>query len=159
MTRLPALPGERINRQNVIRFTFDGKAVEAFEGDTIGSALYAAGRRTFSRSFKYHRRRGLLCCAGHCPNCIVAVDGAPGVRACVEPAREGMRVAHLNAKPALELDAMRAIDLAGAKFTPPEREQWPSEVAKANRQKLSEQQQGKSSGHEKSNGRDDGHSM
>jgi sarcosine oxidase, subunit alpha len=119
MTRLPEQPGERINRQNLVRFTFDGKPVEAYEGDTIGSALYAAGRRTFSRSFKYHRRRGLLCCAGQCPNCIVAVDGAPGVRACVEPVKEGMRVEHLNATPGLELDVMRATDLVGSKFTPP----------------------------------------
>jgi len=64
MSRLPQQPGERINRQNVLRFTFDGKSVEAYQGDTIGSALYAAGQRTFSRSFKYHRRRGLMCCAG-----------------------------------------------------------------------------------------------
>src|SRR5205085_506515 len=78
-----------------------------------------AGRRTFSRSFKYHRRRGLLCCAGQCPNCIVAVDGAPGVRACVEPVQEGMQVEHLNAQPGLELDVMRATDLFGSNFTPP----------------------------------------
>ncbi len=119
MSRLPQRPGERIDRQKVVRFTFDGKSVEAFEGDTIGSALYAAGRRTFSRSFKYHRRRGLLCCAGQCPNCIVALDGAPGVRACVEPVTEGMRVEHLNATPGLELDVMRATDLVGTRFTPP----------------------------------------
>jgi sarcosine oxidase subunit alpha len=119
MSRLPEQPGEVVNRLNVLRFTFDGKSVEAYEGDTIGSALYAAGRRTFSRSFKYHRRRGLLCCAGQCPNCIVGVDGAPGVRACVEPVKEGMRVEHLNASPGLELDVMRATDLVGTKFTPP----------------------------------------
>jgi sarcosine oxidase, subunit alpha len=119
MTRLPEQPGERINRKNIVRFTFDGKPVEAFEGDTIGSALFAAGRRTFSRSFKYHRRRGLFCCAGQCPNCIVAVDGAPGVRACVEPVSEGMQVQHLNATPGLELDVMRATDLVGTRFTPP----------------------------------------
>jgi sarcosine oxidase, subunit alpha len=119
MSRLPEQPGEVVNRLNVLHFTFDGKPVEAFEGDTIGSALYAAGRRTFSRSFKYHRRRGLLCCAGQCPNCIVAVDGAPGVRACVEPVKAGMRVEHLNASPGLELDVMRATDLVGTKFTPP----------------------------------------
>jgi sarcosine oxidase subunit alpha len=119
MSRLPRQPDERIDRQKILRFTFDGKSVEAYEGDTIGSALYAAGQRTFSRSFKYHRRRGLMCCAGQCPNCIVAVDGAPGVRACVEPVSEGMRVEHLNAKPGLELDVMRATDLVGSKFTPP----------------------------------------
>jgi sarcosine oxidase subunit alpha len=119
MSRLPEQPGERIHRHKLISFTFDGKKVEAYEGDTVGSALYAAGQRTFSRSFKYHRRRGLLCCAGQCPNCIVAVDGAPGARACVEPVREGMRVEHLNARPSLEFDVMRATDLVGGPFTPP----------------------------------------
>ena len=118
MSRLPDRPGELINRLKVIRFTFDGKPVEAYEGDTIGSALYAAGRRTFSRSFKYHRRRGLMCCAGQCPNCLVAVDGAPGVRACTEPVREGMKVEHLNAEPGLDLDAMEATDLLGGPVHP-----------------------------------------
>ena len=119
MTRLPPQPGERISRARTITFSFDGKDVEAYEGDTIGSALYAAGRRTFSRSFKYHRRRGLLCCAGQCANCLVAVDGAPGVRACTEPARDGMNVEHMNARPSLELDVMSAVDVLGGPFTPP----------------------------------------
>ncbi|MFL5892285.1 MAG: 2Fe-2S iron-sulfur cluster-binding protein [Solirubrobacterales bacterium] len=119
MNRLPQQPGERIDRARVVSFEFDGKPFEGLEGDTIGSALYAAGQRTFSRSFKYHRRRGLLCCAGQCPNCLVAVDGAPGVRACTEPVREGMRVEHMNASPSLEFDLMRATDLFGGPFTPP----------------------------------------
>jgi sarcosine oxidase subunit alpha len=119
VSRLPVQPGERIERQKVVRFTFDGRTITGYEGDTVGSALYAAGQRTFSRSFKYHRRRGLMCCSGQCPNCIVAVDGAPGSRACVEPVREGMRVEHLNARPGLEFDVMRATDLVGGPFTPP----------------------------------------
>ncbi|MEA2255095.1 MAG: sarcosine oxidase, subunit alpha [Solirubrobacteraceae bacterium] len=119
MTRLPAQPGERIDRERTVAFSFDGRPVEGLEGDTIASALFAAGQRTFSRSFKYHRRRGLLCCAGQCPNCLVAVDGAPGVRACTEPAREGMRVEHLNATPSLEHDLMAATDVVGGPFTPP----------------------------------------
>lgn len=119
MSRLPARPSERIQRERSVSFTFDGREVEALEGDTIGSALYAAGRRTFSRSFKYHRRRGLMCCAGNCPNCLVAVDGAPGVRACTEPVRAGASVEHLNAVPGLELDAMSVVDAIGGPLTPP----------------------------------------
>jgi len=119
MTRLAAQPGERIDRARALSFTFDGRPVPALAGDTIASALYAAGRRTFSRSFKYHRPRGLMCCAGQCPNCLVAVDGAPGVRACTEPARAGARVEHMNAWPGLEHDAMSAIDRVGGAFTPP----------------------------------------
>ncbi|HWM11494.1 MAG TPA: 2Fe-2S iron-sulfur cluster-binding protein, partial [Solirubrobacteraceae bacterium] len=119
MTRLPEQPGERIDRATELQFDFDGKPVRALAGDTIGSALFAEGRRTFSRSFKYHRPRGLLCCAGQCPNCLVQVDGAPGVRACTEPVRAGMRVEHMNAVPSLDFDAMRATDLVGRPFTPP----------------------------------------
>ena len=119
MTRLPQQPCETIDRSKTIGFTFDGKQVPAFQGDTIGSALYAEGQRTFSRSFKYHRRRGLMCCSGHCPNCLVAVDGAPGVRACTEPVRDGAKVEHLNASPSLEHDAMAVTDTLGGPFTPP----------------------------------------
>ena len=118
MTRLDPQPGERIARSTTLSFTFDGKKVKALEGDTIGSALYASGRRTFTRSFKYHRPRGLLCCAGQCANCLVDVDGAPGVRACTEPVREGMQVVHQNARPSLDFDVMRATDFSGP-LTPP----------------------------------------
>ena len=117
--RLPEQDGERIRRDAEVTFEFDGRVVKGLEGDTIGSALYAGGQRTFSRSFKYHRRRGLLCCAGQCPNCLVSVDGAPGVRACTEPLREGMKVEHMNAAPSLDFDVMRATDLVGGPFTPP----------------------------------------
>jgi sarcosine oxidase subunit alpha len=119
VTRLPPQPGERLDRSTSVGFTFDGKPVQGHAGDTVASALFAAGQRTFSRSFKYHRRRGLLCCAGQCPNCLVAVDGAPGVRACTEPVREGMKVEHLNATPSLERDVMAVTDAVGGPFTPP----------------------------------------
>ncbi len=118
MSRLPPQPGERIDRSRAVTFSFDGRCVRGLEGDTIASALFASGQRVFSRSFKYHRPRGLLCCAGQCPNCLVAVDGAPGVRACTEPAREGMRVEHLNARPSLKWDALRVTDLLGGRLMP-----------------------------------------
>ncbi len=86
MTRLPDAPSQVIQRDNVLRFTFDGQTFSAYEGDTIASALAAAGVMTFSRSFKYHRRRGLLCVAGRCPNCLVRV-GDRAQRAGVSYAR------------------------------------------------------------------------
>src|SRR5579863_1130724 len=89
-------------------FEFDGQTVEARVGDTVASALYRAGRRIFTRSFKYHRPRGLLCLAGKCPNCLVNVDGVPNVRACVTPARDGTKVRHQNAWPSLETDFLSA---------------------------------------------------
>jgi sarcosine oxidase subunit alpha len=104
--RLRAGPADRIDRDRRIEFTFDGRTFQAHPGDTVGSALAAAGVRTLSRSFKYHRPRGMLCCAGRCPNCLVDVDGVPSVRACVAPARDGMTVRHQNAWPSLGLDVM-----------------------------------------------------
>ena len=118
MRRPEPAPGEQIERTRRLTFSFDGRSVPAYEGDTIASALFAGGQRTFSRSFKYHRPRGLLCCSGQCANCLVAVDGAPGVRACTEPAREGMRVEHLNARPSLEHDAMAVVDRLPSRALP-----------------------------------------
>jgi sarcosine oxidase subunit alpha len=90
-------------------FEFDGQSVEARAGDTVASALYRAGRRIFTRSFKYHRPRGLLCLAGKCPNCLVNVNGAPNVRGCITPARAGMQVRHQNAYPSLDSDWLSSV--------------------------------------------------
>ena len=117
--RLPPRAGELIDRGGGVGFSFDGKPRLGLAGDTIGSALAVSGQRILSRSFKYHRPRGLLCCSGQCPNCLVSVDGAPGVRACTEPLREGMEVRHLNAWPRLSFDAMNAVDRVGGPLTPP----------------------------------------
>lgn len=87
-----------------MNFSFNGWEIDTEPGDTIASALYRKGQRIFSRSFKYHRPRGLLCCAGNCPNCMMNVDGIPNVRTCVTPARQGMDVKHQNAYPSLETD-------------------------------------------------------
>jgi sarcosine oxidase subunit alpha len=116
--RLAPQPGERIDRARPLTFSFDGRSLTGFAGDTIASALLASGRDVLSRSFKYHRPRGELCGCGRCGNSLVEVDGDPGVRACGEPLREGMQVAHQNAWPSLSYDAMRATDLLGGPFTP-----------------------------------------
>ena len=98
-------PSER-NGQSAVTFSYNGKPVEAQANDTVASALYRSGQRIFSRSFKYHRPRGLLCAAGRCPNCMMNVDGTPNVRACTQPVQDGMQVTHQNAYPSLESDFM-----------------------------------------------------
>jgi len=90
-------------------FQFDGHSVEARSGDTVASALYRAGRRIFTRSFKYHRPRGLLCMAGNCPNCMMNVDGTPNVRTCITPARAGIDVRPQNAYPSLDFDLLSGV--------------------------------------------------
>ena len=108
--RLDRSRSQLVDRSSVLHFTFGGRPVAAHPGDTVASALYASGVRVYSRSFKYHRPRGLLCVAGHCPNCLMTVDGVPNVRACTEPAREGMDVRHQNAWPSLDRDVFSVLD-------------------------------------------------
>ena len=108
--RNTARSGEIIDRSAAVEFRFDGRRISAQQGDTVASALYAAGTTTFSRSFKYHRPRGLLCAAGNCPNCLVTVDGEPNVRACTRLAEPGMKVQHQNAWPSLRWDLLSILD-------------------------------------------------
>jgi sarcosine oxidase subunit alpha len=89
---------------------FERRAVAVLPGDTVASALYRSGVRVFSRSFKYHRRRGLYCLSGDCPNCMVNVDGEAGVRACVTEAVPGQRVRREGGWPSADRDLLGGLD-------------------------------------------------
>jgi sarcosine oxidase, subunit alpha len=102
--RLPRAEGEAIVRDQPVTIRLDGRTIHAFESDTVASAVAAAGVTITSRSFKYHRPRGLLCMTGSCPNCLMQIDGIPNVRACTEPVRDGMVVERQNAWPSVDRD-------------------------------------------------------
>lgn len=74
-----------------IRFTFDGREVEALPGETIAAALSAAGILAL-RHTPAGAPRGLWCGMGACFDCIVTVDGKSGQRACLVKAEPGLRV-------------------------------------------------------------------
>ncbi|RLT03302.1 MAG: FAD-binding protein [Planctomycetota bacterium] len=93
-----------------IEFEFDGHRVHAESGQSVAGALHAAGEHIVSRSFKYHRPRGLLCMSGRCPNCICTVDGTPNVRICTQAAKPGMVVKSQNAWPSVKFDLLRIFD-------------------------------------------------
>jgi len=116
--RLPPLPGEEIDRAQPISFTWNGKPHSGFAGDTIVSALAAAGVRTFSRSLKYHRPRGVLTASFVDPNCTLQVDDEPNVRAAHRRLGPGMTVTSQNAWPTLEFDVKAANQLVGRFLTP-----------------------------------------
>lgn len=97
-------------RGPVVRFTFDGRPVLGYEGETVGAALLATGLRTLARSIKFHRPRGIRCAIGKCAQCFVTADGIPNVRACTEPVRGGMAVRSQNAWPSVAHDALRIFD-------------------------------------------------
>jgi sarcosine oxidase subunit alpha len=89
---------------------FEGTPIRIHEGDTVASALYRHGLRVFSRSFKYHRRRGLYCLTGDCPNCMVNVDGEPCVRACMVRAEPDQRVERESGWPSADHDVLGVLD-------------------------------------------------
>ncbi|MFN3545944.1 MAG: sarcosine oxidase subunit alpha family protein [Mesorhizobium sp.] len=97
-----------------IAFSFDGKALTGLEGDTIASALLAAGVRVVGRSFKYHRPRGIVGAGAEEPNAIVDVTlggkTTPNVRATTEPLIDGMTVRSVNAAPTAERDRAGFLD-------------------------------------------------
>jgi sarcosine oxidase subunit alpha len=93
-----------------VTLRFNGRAVEAYEGETVGAALHADGERVLMRSIKYHRPRGLFCNAGKCASCLVRVDGTPNVRACVTPVHDGMVVETQNAFPSARRDFYAIVD-------------------------------------------------
>lgn len=103
-------PGPATTRGRRVTLRLEGRAIEAYEGETVGAALHAAGERVLMRSIKYHRPRGLFCNAGKCAGCLMRVDGTPNVRACVTPARDGMKVEFQNAFPSARRDFFGIVD-------------------------------------------------
>ena len=71
-------------------FTFDGRSVKAAPDQTVGGALHNAEQYVLSRSFKYHRPRGLFCVSGRCPNCLCTVNGEPNVGTAATPSVQGV---------------------------------------------------------------------
>jgi sarcosine oxidase subunit alpha len=115
--RLPRQPGEVIDRTRPISFTWNGRAYQAFEGDTIVSALAAAGERVFSRSLKYRRPRGLMTATFHDPGCLLQVSDEPNVRGAHRLVAHGMTVTAQAVWPSLRVDAKAANRLAGRFLT------------------------------------------
>lgn len=66
--------GARINRERTVTFTYNGRSYTGFEGDTLASALLAAGEKVLSRSWKYHRPRGIVTSGIEEPSALVQLE-------------------------------------------------------------------------------------
>ena len=114
MYRLPPCPASGSIGRVRVSFEFEGRAFKGFAGDTITSALAAAGEMTLGRSFKYHRPRGIHSFANHDANNLFQVDAAsgsvPNVRGDVTPLVDGMRVTAVNTFGGLKRDRARFIE-------------------------------------------------
>lgn len=78
--------------------------MQGFGGDTIASALTANGISVLSRSFKYHRPRGILSMAGHDANTLVQLADEPNALADKTPISEGLAVHGQNYSGSLDRD-------------------------------------------------------
>ncbi|HTU64375.1 MAG TPA: 2Fe-2S iron-sulfur cluster-binding protein [Steroidobacteraceae bacterium] len=110
MYRLPPLAGEWIDRSTPLEFTFEGRPVSGFAGDTISSALAGAGHLLLGRSFKYHRPRGIYSFANHDANVLFEVDREPNVRGDVTPLVAGQAVSAVNVVNGVKRDARRFME-------------------------------------------------
>jgi len=117
MSRLPVQPGEVIDRNSPLNFNWNGNSVTGFAGDTIASALVAAGEQIVARSMKYHRPRGYMTADFWDPNGFVQVGNEPNVRSGHRLLESGMQVDPQNVWPSLEHDIKAANGLVGRFLT------------------------------------------
>ena len=108
MSRLAT--GGLIDRARPLSFSFDGKAMMGYAGDTLASALLANDVRLVGRSFKYHRPRGILTAGSEEPNALVTIgtgaDADPNTRATTVPLFDGLTATSQNRWPSLGFDLM-----------------------------------------------------
>ena len=116
--RISRQSGEVIDRSSELAFTWNGKPTVGYAGDTIASALAVNGVRVFSRSLKYHRKRGILTANYLDPNLMLQVDDEPNIRAGHRKLRAGMAVSSQNTWPSLEFDVKAANQAVGRFLSP-----------------------------------------
>ncbi len=75
-----------------IQFYYNGERIVGYRGDTIASALHAAGVKKLSESIHQQRPRGFYCAIGNCASCNMEVNGVPNVRTCITPLEANMDV-------------------------------------------------------------------
>ncbi len=113
--------GSRIDRNRRVSFSFDGRQLTGFAGDTLASAVSAAGQRVFGRSFKYHRPRGVVGLGAEEMNALVGVgEGArhePNLRATQVEIHDGLTAVSQNRWPSLTFD-IGAVNNTFSRFIP-----------------------------------------
>ncbi len=113
--------GSRIDRSKRLSFSFDGKDVQGFAGDTVASAVLASGQKLFGRSFKYHRPRGVVGLGSEEMNALIGVGAdaghEPNLRATQIDVFHGMVAESQNRWPSLRYD-IGSVNAALSRFLP-----------------------------------------
>jgi len=106
-TRL-AQGGRLVDRNTPVSFTFNGRQMRGFKGDTLASALLANDQMLVGRSFKYHRPRGIVASGAEEPNGLVNLGTGgqfePNQRVTTQEVFEGLSAGSQNHWPSLEFD-------------------------------------------------------
>lgn len=84
--RLPNLAGSTVG------ITVDGRPVAARAGETVASALLAAGVKACRTTAVSGAPRAPYCMMGVCFDCLVTVDGVGNRQGCLTVVRDGMAV-------------------------------------------------------------------
>jgi predicted molibdopterin-dependent oxidoreductase YjgC len=84
-----------VQRGPPLQFTVDDQPVNAFAGESVAAALFAAGRRELRQSPRDSAPRGMFCMMGSCQECLVWV-GLRQVPACQVPVTAGLAVQTLS---------------------------------------------------------------
>lgn len=100
--------GGRIDRDRPVRFTWDGKTLHGYQGDTLASALLANNETVVGRSFKYHRPRGVTSAGVEESGALVTIGAGarrnPNVRATAQELYDGLEASGQNAWPGVRFD-------------------------------------------------------
>ncbi|MEO1789579.1 MAG: 2Fe-2S iron-sulfur cluster-binding protein, partial [Pseudomonadota bacterium] len=119
-TRLPS-DGRLIDRDARVEFTFNGKRMAGYDGDTLASAMLGAGQMLMGRSFKYHRPRSVVASGAEEPNALMNLGSGrrlePNQRATTTELFEGLEATSQNHWPSLEFD-VGAINARLSRFLP-----------------------------------------
>ncbi len=75
-----------------VRLMVDGRPIEARAGDSVATALLAAGYSSFGRNAATGAPNAAHCLIGSCFGCLCDIDGRPQSQACLVPVAEGMTV-------------------------------------------------------------------
>jgi sarcosine oxidase subunit alpha len=115
MTAKRLSDGGLIDRNRSVSFTFEGRRLRGFLGDTLASALLANDISVVGRSFKYHRPRGLLAAGVEEPNALMQLgEGArseANTRATETEICDGLTARPVNCWPSARFDVGAVINL------------------------------------------------
>ena len=94
------VPGGLVDRTRSLRFSFNGRRMNGYEGDTLASALLANGQRIVGRSFKLHRPRGVFSAGSEEPNALMRIRSSgswePNIRATTAELHDGLEATSQN---------------------------------------------------------------